>query len=97
MTPEERQQSLLQGIDLLCKQYGYNIGAIVVPKQYGPMLQVEAAVTLVPIENWQPPVPPDYPPAAPKGKPTRREIKKKNRGQDNDRPTHSEHDTTPSA
>lgn len=64
MTPEERQQAFMRGLELLSRQYGVVIMAFRSDIQYANG-QIEPQVGWKPalIGDWQPPLPPEQPEA----------------------------------
>jgi hypothetical protein len=55
MTDKERQQAFIEAYNLLRQQFGYELVAVFGRlEQIGHQLQVEPAIGVQPVANWQP-------------------------------------------
>lgn len=53
VSQEVRQQEFVKAYNSLCQRFGVQLAAVAQSKTYGSMLQIEANLQLIPVENWK--------------------------------------------
>ena len=49
-----REKAFLEDYNLLVRKHGLQLSAIIQPKSYGTMLQIEPGLAVVEVEGWDP-------------------------------------------
>ena len=52
-----REKAFIDEYNLLVKKHGLQLSAVIQPKSYGNMLQIEPGLAVVEIDGWEPETP----------------------------------------
>lgn len=55
MNETERYQAYMTALNEATRLYGFQVSAQVQPETLGPVLQVRPIISIVTVQNWQPP------------------------------------------